>query len=180
MYTGQLFPAVCFWKDLIPDAVKYWFSVTSVKALIFLLWLNFNDFSNKFFFCLSGLPYMISHAHLPSTVPSLHPCLLPAPNLWMLLLLFQITCAWFHFGYERRNNDDRGNWLANFSFDYVHYSWKELKNGGSPRPCWKNRKNVLDSANEIQANFLLFTKRFHIQEKPDCIVYSSFGVCVIW
>ena len=32
MHTGQLFPAVCFWKNLIPDAVKYWFSLTSVKA----------------------------------------------------------------------------------------------------------------------------------------------------
>ena len=47
MHTGQLFPAVCFWKNLIPDAVKYWFSLTSVKALIFLLWLN--NLSNKIF-----------------------------------------------------------------------------------------------------------------------------------
>ena len=47
MHTGQLFPAVCFWKNLIPDAVKYWFSLTSVKALIFLLRLN--NLSNKIF-----------------------------------------------------------------------------------------------------------------------------------
>ena len=47
MHTGQLFPVVCFWKNLIPDAVKYWFSLTSVKALIFLLRLN--NLSNKIF-----------------------------------------------------------------------------------------------------------------------------------
>ena len=33
----------------------------------------------------------------------------------------------------------------------------------SPRARWKNRENVLASAIEIQANFLLFTKRFLIQ-----------------
>ena len=49
MHTKQLFPVVCFCKDLIPDAasIKYWFSLTSVKALIFLLWLN--TLSNKIF-----------------------------------------------------------------------------------------------------------------------------------
>ena len=86
----------------------------------------------------------------------------------MLLLLFQIAWAWFHCGYERRNDDDRGNWLANFSFDYVHYSWKELKNEGYPRACWKSRENVLASAIKIQANFLLFTKIFHVQEMLVC------------
>ena len=114
---------------------------------------------------------MISRAHLPSTLPCLRPCLPPAPNLWMLLLLFQIAWAWFHFGYERCNDDDRGHRLANFSFDQVHYSWKELKNQGSPRARWKNRENVLASANKIQANFLLFTERFHIQKMPDCILF---------
>ena len=39
---------------------------------------------------------------------------------------------------------------------------------------WKNRKNVLASANEIQANLLLITKRFHIQEMFNCIVFSNF------
>ena len=106
---------------------------------------------------------MISHGHLPSTLPCLCPCLPPAPNLWLLLLLFLIAWAWFHYGYERCNNDDCGNWPANFSFDYVHYSWKELKNGGLPQPVW------IITANKIQANFLLFTKRFHIQEM--CIVF---------
>ena len=64
---------------------------------------------------------MISHAHLPFTLPCLRPCLPPVPNLWLLLLLFQIAWTWFHYGYERRNNayDGRGNWLANFSFDYT-------------------------------------------------------------
>ena len=64
--------------------------------------------------------------------------------------------------------------------EYVHYSWKELKNQGLPAGArWKNRKNVLVSANEIQANLLLITKRFHIQEMLNCIVFSSFDVRVI-
>ena len=62
----------------------------------------------------------------------------------------------------------------------VHYSWKELKNQGLPaRARWKNREKVLASANEIQANLLLITERFHIQEMLDCIVFSSFDVRVI-
>ena len=52
MHTKQLFPAVCFCKDLIPDAVKCWCSLTSVKALILLLWLN--TFSKKIFFAFLG------------------------------------------------------------------------------------------------------------------------------
>ena len=60
MHTGQLFPAVCFWKNLIPDAVKYWFSLTSVKALIFLLRLN--NLSNKIFFAFLGF-HKWSHTH---------------------------------------------------------------------------------------------------------------------
>ena len=51
MHTEQNyhFPAVCFWKDLISDAVKNWFSLTSVKALIFLLGLNIKTFQTRFF-----------------------------------------------------------------------------------------------------------------------------------
>ena len=64
MHIGQLFPAVCFWKNLIPDAVKYWFSLTSVKALIFLLRLN--NLSNKIF-----LPFWASINDLTRT-PSFH------------------------------------------------------------------------------------------------------------
>ena len=61
--------------------------------------------------------------------------------------------------------------------EYVFYSWKELKNQGLPAGArWKNPKNVLASANEIQANLLLVSKRFHIQEMLDCIVFSSFRV----
>ena len=64
--------------------------------------------------------------------------------------------------------------------EYVFYSWKELKNQGLPAGApWKNPKNVLASANEIQANLLLITKRFHIQEMLDCIVFSSFDVRVM-
>ena len=64
MHTRQVFLTVCFWKDLIPDAVKYWFSLTSVKALIFLLRLN--NLSNKIF-----LPFWASINDLTRT-PSFH------------------------------------------------------------------------------------------------------------
>ena len=83
---------------------------------------------------------MIWHAHLPSTLPCLRPCLPPVPNLWLLLMLFQIAWAWFHYGYERPYDDDRGNWLANFSFDYIHYSCKELKNQGPSEPIGRIAK----------------------------------------
>ena len=64
--------------------------------------------------------------------------------------------------------------------EYVHYSWEELKNQGLQAGArWKNRKNFLALANEIQANLLLITKRFHTQEMLDCIVISSFDVRVI-
>ena len=64
--------------------------------------------------------------------------------------------------------------------EYVFYSWKELKSQGLPAEArWKNPKNVLASANEIQANLMLITKRFHKQEMLDCIVFSSFDVHVI-
>ena len=66
------------------------------------------------------------------------------------------------------------------SIEYVHHSWKNFKNQGLPAGArWKNPKNVLASANEIQANLLLITKRFRIQEMLDCIVFSSFDVRVI-
>ena len=57
---------------------------------------------------------------------------------------------------------------------------KELKNQGLlARARWKNCKNILSSANEIQANLPLITKIFHIQEMLDCIVFSSIDVRVI-
>ena len=57
---------------------------------------------------------------------------------------------------------------------------KELKNQGLlARARWKNCKNILVSANEIQANLPLITKIFHIQEMLDCIVFSSIDVRVI-
>ena len=49
MHTEQLFPAVCFWKNL-----------TSVKALIFILQLN--NLSNKIFFAFLGF-HKWSHTH---------------------------------------------------------------------------------------------------------------------
>ena len=51
-------------------------STTSIKVLIFLLRLN--DLSNKILFCL------------PFALPCLRLRLPPVPNLWLLLLLFQI------------------------------------------------------------------------------------------
>ena len=47
-----------------------------------------------------------------------------------------------------------------------------LEKWRSPRARGKNCQNILASANEIEANFLLFTKRFLIQKMIDCIVYS--------
>ena len=55
----------------------------------------------------------------------------------------------------------------------------DLVQGLLARARWKNRKNILASANEIQANLPLITKIFHIQEMLDCIVFSSIDVRVI-
>ena len=64
--------------------------------------------------------------------------------------------------------------LITFIINFV----ERVENQALPRTCWKNCKNVLALANEIQANFLLITKRFDIQE-IDCLVYSSFNVHMI-
>ena len=76
MRTGQLFPAVCFWQNLVPDAVKYWFSLISVKALIFLLRLN--NLANKIFRAFLGF-HKLSHTHtfLPHCRVFVHAVLLP-------------------------------------------------------------------------------------------------------
>ena len=55
---------------------------------------------------------------------------------------------------------------------------KSRKMKVSQSPLEESRKRP-GLGNEIQANFLLFTKRFLIQEMLDCIVYSSFDVGVI-
>ena len=86
---------ITFWGDYyILRRNKYWFSLTSVKALIFLLRLNP---PNKIFFAFLGF-HKWWHVHPPFTLPCLRPytCLPPVPNLWLLLLLFQI--AWV-FGF---------------------------------------------------------------------------------
>ena len=142
MHTRQLFLTVCFWKDLIPDAVKYWFSLTSVKALIFLLRLN--NLSNKIF-----LPFWASINDLTRT-PSFHiavsssmPSSCPQPMAVVAVIPNRLS-FWFHYGYERRNDDDRGNWLANFSCDYVYYSWKsrKMKVSQSPLEEWRKRPGL--------------------------------------
>ena len=170
MHTGQLFPTVCFWKNLIPDAVKYWFSLTSVKALIFLLRLN--NLSNKIF-----LPFWASinddtHTFLSHCRVFVHAFLL-SPTYGYCCCFFKLAWAWCHYGYERCNDDDRRNLLC------LLFDVERVEKWRSPRARWKNRENVLASANEIQANLLLFTKRFLKQEMLGCIVYSSFDVRVI-
>ena len=57
---------------------------------------------------------------------------------------------------------------------------RKIKVSQSPLELGRIAKtSILASANEIQENFLLFTKRFLIQKMLHCIVYSSFDVCVI-
>ena len=55
---------------------------------------------------------------------------------------------------------------------------KSRKTKVSQSPLEESRERP-GLGNEIQANFLLFMKRFLIQEILDCIVYSSFDVRVI-
>ena len=180
MHTGQLFPAVCFWKNLIAVAVKYWFSLTSVEALIILLRLN--NLSNKIFYAFLGfLKWSHTHTFLSHclTLPRLRPCLPPTLNLWLLLLLFRIAWAWFHYGLREAQR-----WWSWKLTRQLFLWWRLLfvervEKWRSPRTRWKNRENVPASANEIQANFLLITKRFLIQEMFDCIVYSTFDVGLI-
>ena len=142
--------------------------------------LRLNNLSNEIF-----LPFWASindltrTPSLASTLPFLRPCLPPAPNLWLLLLIFQI--AWFHYDYERCNDDDRGNCLANVSFDYVHYSWKELKNEGLQSPLEESRKRPgLGRRTTFKQIFCSSRKdSTYVLEMLDCIVCSSFDVCVI-
>ena len=175
MHTGQLFPAVCFWKNLIPDAVKYWFSLTSVKALIFLLWLN--NLSNKIFFAFLGF-HKLSHTHtfLSHCRVFVHAFLL-YPSYGSCC---QIAWAWIGFIMATR-----GATMVSWKLTRQLFLWLRLlfvervEKWRSPRARWKNRENFLASANKMQATFLLFTKRFLIQEMLDCIVYNSFDVRVI-
>ena len=182
MHTGQLFPAVCFWKNLIPDAVKYWFSLTSVLKSIFLSRLN--NLSNKIFFW----PFWASRNDLTRTLsfhiawhwrvfvhafllsPTYGCCCCYSKSLEFLVSLWlREAQRWWSWKLTRQ----LFLWLRLLFVEKVE-KWR------SPRARWKNRESVLASANEIQANFLLFTKRFPIQEMLDCIVYSSFDVRVIW
>ena len=105
MHTKQLFPAVCFCKDLIPDAVKCWCSLTSVKALILLLWLN--TFSKKIFFAFLGFHKwsltFLPHCH----VFVLHAFSLPPPPTPPSLTP---TYGWCRcYSNEWRNDNDPGN-----------------------------------------------------------------------
>ena len=98
---------------------------------------------------------MMSHAHRPFTLPCLGPRLPPAPNLWLLLLLFQIAWSlvwlWLREAqrwWSRKLTRQLLLWLRLLFVERVQ-KWR------SPRTYWKNRENVLASANEIHAIFLL-------------------------
>ena len=84
MHTEQNyhFPAVCFWKDLISDAVKYWFSLTSVKALIFLLGLDIKNFQTRFFLAFwASIKFLLMISHFPHIAMSLFmPSSCPLPT----------------------------------------------------------------------------------------------------
>ena len=153
MHTGQLFPAVCFWKNLIPDAVKYWFSLTSVKALIFLLRLN--NLSNKIFWPfwasindLTRTPsfHIAVSSSMPSSCPQPMAVVAVIPNrLSLVSLWLREAQRWWSWKLTRQ----LFLWLRLLFVEIVE-KWR------SPRARWKNRENVL-ALNEIQANFLLFT-----------------------
>ena len=120
---------------------------------------------------------MMSHAHLPFTLPCLGPCLPPAPNLWLLLLLFQIAWSlvllWLREAqrwWSRKLTRQRLLWLRLLFVERVQ-KWR------SPRTYWKNRENVPASANEIQAIFLLFRKRFLISQADHPLLV---GAVVDW
>ena len=120
---------------------------------------------------------MMSHAHLPFTLPCLGPCLPPAPNLWLLLLLFQIAWSlvllWLREAqrwWSRKLTRQLLLWLRLLFVERVQ-KWR------SPRTYWKNRENVPASANEIQAIFLLFKKRFLIPQADHPLLV---GAVVDW
>ena len=120
---------------------------------------------------------MMSHAHLPFTLPCLGPCLPPAPNLWLLLLLLQIAWSlvllWLREAqrwWSRKLTRQLLLWLRLLFVERVQ-KWR------SPRTYWKNRENVPASANEIQAIFLLFTKRFLIPQADHPLLV---GAVVDW
>ena len=174
MHTGQLFPAVCFWKNLIPDAVKDWFSLTSVTALIFLL--RINNLSNEIFFTFLGF-HKWSHTHtfLSPYRVVVHAC--PQPMAVVAVIPNSLELGVIM---ARRGATMMIMELTRQLFLWLRLLFVErVEKWRSPRACWKNRENFLASANEMQVTFLLFTKRFLIQEMLDCIVYSSFDVRVI-
>ena len=98
------------------------------------------------------------------TVSSSMPSSCPQPMaVVVLLLLFQIAWTWFHYGYERRNDDDRGNWLGNFSSDYVYYSWEEWKNEGLPEPVERIAKTSWPRTRFKQILILIQANALHLK-----------------
>ena len=165
MHTKQLFPAVCFCKDLIPD------------ALIFLLWLN-TLFKQDFFAFLGFQKWSHTHTFLSHclTLPCLRPCLRPVPNLWLLLLLFQIagfiTAA---RGATMMIVEIDAPTFPSITF-IIRGKSRKMKVSQSPLEEWRKRPD-LSERDSSKFFALLFDSK--IREMLDCIVYSSFDVRII-
>ena len=129
------FPAVCFWKDLISDAVKYWFSLTSVKALIFLLGLNVKTSQTRFFLAFwASIKFLLMISHFPHIAMSLSmPSSCPQPMAVAGVFPNHLSLV-FHYGYKRCNDDDHGNWHAMQLFLWLHSLLvKRVEKSGSPQ-----------------------------------------------
>ena len=172
MHTEQNyhFPAVCFWKNLISDAVKYWFSLTSVKALIFLLGLDIKTFQTRFFFGFLGFHKIFvndltlsPHCHVFVNAFLLPPtygccwCFSKSLELGILLWLWQVQWWW--------------SWkLTHQLFLWLHSLFVE-------------NQALLSLLEELQKRPGLGerdSRKFSdIQEMLDCVVYRSFNVHMI-
>ena len=134
MHTGQLFPAVCFWKNLIPDAVKYWFSLTSVKALIFLLRLN--NLSNKIFLAFLGFnKWSHTHTFLPRCRVFVH--------AFLLHQTYGFCCCYSKLLELGLIMATRGAMMMIKEIDSPTFFWlhslfmERVEKWRSPRACWR-------------------------------------------
>ena len=156
MHPGQLFPAVCFLKNLIPDAVKYWFSLTSVKALYTL--------SNKIF-----LPFWASMNDLTRS-PSFHnpvSSIMPVAVVAVIPNRLSLVSLWLR--------EAQRWWLwktdsPTFPLITIIIRGKSRKNEGLQEPVGRIAKT--SGLGERDSSKFL-------KEMLDCIVYSSFDVRVI-
>ena len=180
MHTGQLFPAVCFWKNLIPDAVKYWFSLTSVLKSIFLSRLN--NLSNKIFFW----PFWASRNDLTRTL-SFHIAWhwRVFVHAFLLSSTYGCCCCYsksLELGFITAA---RGATMMIVEIDsptfplitfIIRGKSRKVKVSQSPLEEWRKRPG-LSERNSSKFFALLFDSK--IREMLDCIVYSSFDIRVI-